>query len=106
MRAVINTRDGIRVVDADEPGGAGVRLSVAAVGICGTDVGFAAAGITGFFYGHEFAGVDDNGTGYFVWCSMRRAPSRAWPGLRRRPGREAGSSPWACTRPRCRFRTW
>jgi hypothetical protein len=25
-----------------------------------------AAGITGFIYGHEFAGVDDNGTGYFV----------------------------------------
>ena len=66
MRAVINTDEGIRVVDADEPGGAGVRLSVASAGICGTDVSFVAAGITGFIYGHEFAGVDDNGTGYFV----------------------------------------
>jgi len=66
MRAVNNTSDGIRVVDAEEPGGTGVRLSVAAAGICGTDVNFAAAGMTGFIYGHEFAGVDDNGTAYFV----------------------------------------
>jgi threonine dehydrogenase-like Zn-dependent dehydrogenase len=66
MQAVMNTDDGIRVVDADEPAGDGVRLSVVSAGICGTDVSFAAAGITGFIYGHEFAGVDDNGTGYFV----------------------------------------
>jgi threonine dehydrogenase-like Zn-dependent dehydrogenase len=66
MHAVMNTDDGIRVIDADEPSGEGVRLSVASAGICGTDVGFVAAGITGFIYGHEFAGVDDNGTGYFV----------------------------------------
>jgi threonine dehydrogenase-like Zn-dependent dehydrogenase len=66
MRAVINTSDGIRVVDADEPGGAGVRLSVAAAGICGTDVSFAAAGITGYTYGHEFAGRAGDGTAYFV----------------------------------------
>lgn len=66
MRAVMNTDDGIRVADTDEPGGAGIRLSVVSAGICGTDVGFAAAGITGFIYGHEFAGVADDGTGYFV----------------------------------------
>ena len=66
MRAVMNSSNGIRVVDADEPGEEGVRLSVASAGICGTDVSFVAAGITGFIYGHEFAGVDDNGTGYFV----------------------------------------
>ncbi len=66
MRAVMNTDGGIRVVDADEPGGAGVRLSVSSAGICGTDVNFIAAGIKGFIYGHEFAGVDDNGVGYFV----------------------------------------
>lgn len=66
MRAVVNTEGGIRVVDADEPAGTGRRLSVAAAGICGTDVAFAAAGVTGFIYGHEFAGVDDNGAGYFV----------------------------------------
>jgi 2-desacetyl-2-hydroxyethyl bacteriochlorophyllide A dehydrogenase len=66
MHAVMNTDDGIRVVDADEPSGAGVRLSVVSAGICGTDVNLVAAGITGFIYGHEFAGVDDSGTGYFV----------------------------------------
>ena len=66
MRVVMNTANGIRVVDTDEPSGGGVRLSVAAAGICGTDVSFVAAGITGFIYGHEFAGVDGNGTGYFV----------------------------------------
>jgi threonine dehydrogenase-like Zn-dependent dehydrogenase len=63
MQAVMNTDDGIRVVDADEPGGAGIRLSVVSAGICGTDVNLVAAGITGFIYGHEFAGVDDSGTG-------------------------------------------
>jgi len=62
----MNTGDGIRVVDADEPDGAGVRLSVASAGICGTDVNLVAAGIGGFIYGHEFAGVSDDGTGYFV----------------------------------------
>jgi 2-desacetyl-2-hydroxyethyl bacteriochlorophyllide A dehydrogenase len=66
MHAVMNTDDGIRVVDADEPTGAGVRLSVVSAGICGTDVTLAAAGISGFIYGHEFAGVDESGTGYFV----------------------------------------
>jgi 2-desacetyl-2-hydroxyethyl bacteriochlorophyllide A dehydrogenase len=66
MHAVMNTDDGIRVVDADEPSGAGVRLSVVSAGICGTDVNLVAAGISGFIYGHEFAGVDDSGTGYFV----------------------------------------
>ena len=66
MHAVMNTDFGIRVVDADEPSGAGVRLSVVSAGICGTDVNLVAAGISGFIYGHEFAGVDDSGTGYFV----------------------------------------
>jgi hypothetical protein len=32
MHAVMNTDDGIRVVDADEPSGAGVRLSVVSAG--------------------------------------------------------------------------
>ncbi len=59
MHAVVNTDDGIRTIQVDEPGGAGVRLSVAAAGICGTDVQLAGYGMTGFVYGHEFAGVDD-----------------------------------------------
>ncbi|MEV1175587.1 alcohol dehydrogenase catalytic domain-containing protein [Nonomuraea sp. NPDC049784] len=62
----MNTDDGIHTVEVDEPGGAGVRLSVAAVGICGTDVMFVGAGVIGFIYGHEFAGVDDTGNRYFV----------------------------------------
>jgi len=69
MRAVVNTGDGIGVIDAGEQGEdelRGVRLSVISAGICGTDVSFAAAGISGFIYGHEFAGIDDNGTAYFV----------------------------------------
>jgi hypothetical protein len=34
MHAVMNTDEGIRVVDADEPSGAGVRLSLVSAGIC------------------------------------------------------------------------
>jgi threonine dehydrogenase-like Zn-dependent dehydrogenase len=66
MRAVVNTDDGIRTVEMDEPGVAGRRLSVAAAGICGTDVLLVGAGMSGFVYGHEFAGVDETGKGYFV----------------------------------------
>lgn len=43
MHAVMNTDNGIRAVDVDDPDGAGVRLSVVSAGICGTDVTFAAA---------------------------------------------------------------
>lgn len=64
MRAVVHTDDGIRTVD--EPPGTGVRLSVAAAGICGTDVQFASIGMTGFIYGHAFTGVDHTGRPYFV----------------------------------------
>jgi 2-desacetyl-2-hydroxyethyl bacteriochlorophyllide A dehydrogenase len=65
MRAVIH-KGGIQTVDVPEPEGDGVRLSVVSAGICGTDIGFAAAGVSGFVYGHEFAGVDDEGQGWFV----------------------------------------
>jgi 2-desacetyl-2-hydroxyethyl bacteriochlorophyllide A dehydrogenase len=70
MRAVTNTADGIRVVDIDEPAGAGARLAVVAAGICGTDVDFAAGGVGGYIYGHEFAGVDGNGAAFFVEPSI------------------------------------
>ncbi|ALG10384.1 NAD(P)-dependent sugar dehydrogenase [Kibdelosporangium phytohabitans] len=66
MQAVVNTDDGIRTIDVDEPAGPGVRLSVVAAGICGTDVLFAGIGLKGFIYGHEFTGVDDTGRPYFV----------------------------------------
>lgn len=65
MRAVVH-ESGIHTVDVPEPEGNGVRLSVVSAGICGTDVGFAAAGVSGFVYGHEFAGVDDEGQCWFV----------------------------------------
>lgn len=66
MRAVRNTDAGIAVVEVDEPSGPGVRLDVRASSICGTDLGFVAMGVQGFTYGHEFAGVDENGRAYAV----------------------------------------
>ncbi|QWF83235.1 zinc-dependent alcohol dehydrogenase [Amycolatopsis sp. CA-230715] len=61
MRAVRNTDQGILVAEAEEPEGPGIRLSVASVGVCGTDVGFVAGGVQGFTYGHEFAGTTADG---------------------------------------------
>lgn len=66
MLAVMNTDDGIRTVEVEEPQGTGVRLAVAAAGICGTDVLFAGREVSGFLYGHEFVGVDETGKTYFV----------------------------------------
>jgi threonine dehydrogenase-like Zn-dependent dehydrogenase len=66
MRAVVNTAQGIRTVDIDEPTGPGMRIRVRSVGICGTDTGFAASGVQGFTFGHEFAGVGQDGRSYFV----------------------------------------
>ncbi|WP_033290308.1 zinc-dependent alcohol dehydrogenase [Amycolatopsis jejuensis] len=66
MQAVVNTDEGIRTVQVGEPDGEGVRISVASAGICGTDVLFAGIGLTGFVYGHEFAGLDEMGQGYFI----------------------------------------
>ncbi|WP_241247591.1 MULTISPECIES: zinc-dependent alcohol dehydrogenase [Protofrankia] len=65
MRAVRNSAEGISVVAVDEPTGAGVRLEVTSVGICGSDVNLA-AGLGGFTYGHEFAGVAADGREYAV----------------------------------------
>ncbi|MBB5854745.1 zinc-binding dehydrogenase [Amycolatopsis umgeniensis] len=66
MRAVRNTDQGILVAEADEPGGPGVRLAVASMGVCGTDVTFAAGGVQGYIYGHEFAGTTADGRSYAV----------------------------------------
>ncbi len=65
MRAVAND-GGIRTVDVEEPRGDGVRVSVVAAGICGTDIGFVQARYSGFVYGHEFAGHTDDGRRVFV----------------------------------------
>lgn len=66
MRAVRNTDQGIVVAEADDPNGPGVRLTIAAAGICGTDVNFAAGGVQGYTYGHEFAGTTADGRCYAV----------------------------------------
>ena len=66
MRAVINTGQGIQTVDIDEPTGPGVRIQFRTVGISGTDTGFAAMGVQGFTFGHEFAGVAEDGRYYFI----------------------------------------
>ncbi|MEC3981041.1 alcohol dehydrogenase catalytic domain-containing protein [Amycolatopsis sp. H20-H5] len=66
MRAVRNSDQGILVTEVDELNGPGVRLSVASVGICGTDVNFAAGGVQGYTYGHEFAGTAADGRSYAV----------------------------------------
>jgi 2-desacetyl-2-hydroxyethyl bacteriochlorophyllide A dehydrogenase len=65
MREVVHD-GGIHTIEVPEPAGNGVRISVVSAGICGTDVGFVAAGVSGFIYGHEFAGIDDDGRGWFV----------------------------------------
>ncbi|ALG15040.1 NAD(P)-dependent sugar dehydrogenase [Kibdelosporangium phytohabitans] len=89
MRAVVNTDDGIRTIEVNEPGGAGVRLSVAAAGICGTDVQLAGIGMAGFVYGHEFAGVDETGTPHFVEPTIHGGEC----------GECRGGNPRRCTEP-------
>nr|WP_042183915.1 Zn-dependent alcohol dehydrogenase [Kibdelosporangium sp. MJ126-NF4]CEL15956.1 alcohol dehydrogenase, zinc-containing [Kibdelosporangium sp. MJ126-NF4]CTQ93880.1 alcohol dehydrogenase, zinc-containing [Kibdelosporangium sp. MJ126-NF4] len=66
MRAVRNTDQGIVVAETDEPEGPGVRLAIASMGVCGTDVNFAASGVQGYTYGHEFAGTTVDGQSYAV----------------------------------------
>ncbi|KZB81997.1 zinc-dependent alcohol dehydrogenase [Amycolatopsis regifaucium] len=66
MRAVRNSDQGILVAEVDEPEGSGVRLVIASIGICGTDVAFAANGVQGYTYGHEFAGTAADGRSYAV----------------------------------------
>ena len=65
MKAVVNSDNGVSVVDIDEPEGAGALLEVKSSSICGTDLDFMAMGVTGFIYGHEFAGLV-NGVPYAV----------------------------------------
>jgi threonine dehydrogenase-like Zn-dependent dehydrogenase len=63
VRAVRYENGAVRVVDAEAPRGAGVRVRVSACGICGSDLamldgGFPIAGIPG----HEIAGTLADGT--------------------------------------------
>jgi len=63
MRAVRFEGGGVRLVEAPEPSGDGVRVRIRGCGICGSDIamldsGFPMAGIPG----HELAGELDDGT--------------------------------------------
>jgi threonine dehydrogenase-like Zn-dependent dehydrogenase len=62
VRAVRCTEDGIRVVDVAAPAGEGVRVRPRAVSICQTDLNMLRYGPRPITFGHEFAGVTDDGT--------------------------------------------
>jgi threonine dehydrogenase-like Zn-dependent dehydrogenase len=67
VRAVRNTDQGIRVVETDRPPADGssadaVRVTVAAAGICGSDLHLASFGPSAVTLGHEFGGRLDDGT--------------------------------------------
>ena len=61
MRAVRSTADGIAVAEVPEPDGPGVRVAVAASGICSADLPGGAWERT-ITLGHEFSGWTDDGT--------------------------------------------
>lgn len=61
MRAVRGVPPGVAVVETDEPGGAGERVKVAAVGICGSDLRYLKRGSTQII-GHEIAALTEDGT--------------------------------------------
>ncbi len=65
MRAVRNAPPGVEVVDVDEPEGDGELVSVAATGICASDLGYLRWGSTQVA-GHEFAGTLEDGTAVAV----------------------------------------
>jgi threonine dehydrogenase-like Zn-dependent dehydrogenase len=64
--AVRNTSRGIVVEEVEPPTGEGVRVRVRAAGICGSDLEMASLGTTGVTFGHEFAGLTDDGTAVAV----------------------------------------
>jgi threonine dehydrogenase-like Zn-dependent dehydrogenase len=63
MRAVRCAEGHIHLVEVDRPSGEGVRVKVKSAGICGSDLHLVSAGfpMTSTF-GHELAGVTENGT--------------------------------------------
>jgi threonine dehydrogenase-like Zn-dependent dehydrogenase len=62
VRGVRNTTEGIAVVDTSDDATSGVRVTVVASGICGSDVHLTAFGPTAVTLGHECAGRLDDGT--------------------------------------------
>ncbi len=62
MRGVKGTGGGVAVVECGDGPGQGVRVAVAASGICGSDLHLVSLGPTGVVLGHEFSGHLDDGT--------------------------------------------
>jgi len=62
MRAVRNTESGISVVELPSPTGDGVRVHPRSVSICQTDLNMLRFGARPITFGHEMAGVTDDGT--------------------------------------------
>jgi len=62
VRGVRNTDDGIRVVEVPAHPEGAVRVSVAASGICGSDLHLASFGPSAVTLGHEFCGRLDDGS--------------------------------------------
>jgi threonine dehydrogenase-like Zn-dependent dehydrogenase len=71
MRGVRNTAEGIRVVETPGVPGTGVRVSVAASGICGSDLHMISFGPSAVTLGHEFSGRLDDGTPVAVLPAVR-----------------------------------
>lgn len=62
MRAVIAKNKSVEVVDIPTPTGPGTRLRVTNAGICGSDLHILEWGINDIVLGHEFGGIDEDGT--------------------------------------------
>jgi threonine dehydrogenase-like Zn-dependent dehydrogenase len=62
VRAVRTTSEGVGVVTVGDPVGTGVEVSVAASGICGSDLHLVAFGPSEVTLGHEFSGTLADGT--------------------------------------------
>jgi threonine dehydrogenase-like Zn-dependent dehydrogenase len=71
MRGVRNTTEGIRVVETPDAPTAGVRVSVASSGICGSDLHMISFGPSPVTLGHEFCGLLDDGTPVAVLPAVR-----------------------------------
>ncbi len=66
-----NTAEGIRVVEAPGLPARGVRVSVTASGICGSDLHMVSFGPSAVTLGHEFSGRLDDGTPVAVLPAVR-----------------------------------
>ena len=63
MRAVRCEHGHVHLVEVERPQGEGVRVKVAATGICGSDLHLVSSGFPlPATLGHEIAGITENGT--------------------------------------------